>query len=134
MRNIVLKIFFLLSIASTQSFALDSESLKSIIEKSIETHEKTPATGIAISVFNDQSVLYQNGFGKKNREENLPVTTKTLFAIGSTTKAFTTLDLKLLENQHILNFSDKVQLHLPNFKLSNQSPNKQQLKIYFLTE
>ena len=117
----VFKIFFILSIASTQSFALDSESIKSIIEKSIKSHEKTPATGIAISVFNDQSVIYQNGFGKKNREENLPVSTKTLFAIGSTTKAFTALDLKLLENDHLLNFTDKVQLYLPNFKLSNQS-------------
>ena len=125
MKNIVFKIIFLLLIASTQSFALDSESLKLIIEKSIKTHEKTPATGVAVSVFNDQSVIYQSGFGKKNREENLPVSTKTLFAIGSTTKAFTTLDLKILENNNLLHFTDKVQLHLPDFKLSNQSITEQ---------
>jgi CubicO group peptidase (beta-lactamase class C family) len=47
--------------------------------------------GLAIVVVRDEQVIYAQGFGSCNLEKQLPVTTNTLFAIGSTTKAFTTI-------------------------------------------
>ena len=52
--------------------------------------------GLAIGIVLDNEVIYAEGFGLRDREQNLPVTTKTLFAIGSSTKAFTTFLMGLL--------------------------------------
>ena len=41
-------------------------------------------------------VIYAKGFGRRNVEEDLPVTSRTLFAIGSSSKAFTTFTLATL--------------------------------------
>jgi hypothetical protein len=46
--------------------------------------------GLAIAVVKDGEVAYIKGFGQRDVEQKLPVTPKTLFAIGSCTKAFTT--------------------------------------------
>lgn len=118
-------ILITICIGIQNAMALDPQSVKTIVEKSIKDHQKIENTGVSISVFTKNNILLQQGFGFKNREANQAVTAKTLFAIGSTTKAFTALDLKLLENRHVLNLSDKVQTHLPAFRLSNDMITKE---------
>src|ERR1051325_7957602 len=46
--------------------------------------------GLAVAVVHKDHIVYAKGFGFRDREKKLPVTTNTLFAIGSTTKAMTT--------------------------------------------
>src|ERR1043165_7021704 len=46
--------------------------------------------GLAVAVVLKDHIVYAKGFGFRDREKKLPVTTNTLFAIGSTTKATTT--------------------------------------------
>jgi CubicO group peptidase (beta-lactamase class C family) len=114
-------IFFLTFLVfSTRSFALDTQAVNSIIENSIKTHQTTPNTGISISVFTQNSLLTMKGYGFKDQDSKMPVTPQTLFAIGSTTKAFTALDLKILENNNQLKLTDKIQSILPYFRLSNE--------------
>src|SRR5215831_19024971 len=47
------------------------------------------AAGFAVVVVEKDKVVYEQGFGYKDYENKVPVTTNTLFAIGSCTKAFT---------------------------------------------
>lgn len=116
--NKLLAIFIFLNLTSV--FALDSQAVNSIVENAIKSHQKTKDSGVSVSVFTKNQILLMKGFGLKDRESNLPVSAKTLFAIGSTTKAFTALDIKLLENDHQLNLNDKVQSILPSFRLSSE--------------
>ena len=55
---------------------------------------KTP--GVAVAVVKDGEVILAEGFGWRNREEHLPVTAETLFAIGSCSKAFTATAMGIL--------------------------------------
>jgi CubicO group peptidase (beta-lactamase class C family) len=45
--------------------------------------------GIAVSVVSSEDVLFQEGYGLRNRAQSLPVTPQTVFSVSSSTKAFT---------------------------------------------
>ena len=45
--------------------------------------------GVAVGIVKDGKVVVSKGYGYRNVEEKLPVTEKTIMAIGSNTKSFT---------------------------------------------
>ncbi|MEL6592789.1 MAG: serine hydrolase domain-containing protein, partial [Bacteroidota bacterium] len=47
------------------------------------------AAGFAVAVVKNDEIIYSKGVGFRDVEQQLPVTENTLFAIGSSTKAFT---------------------------------------------
>jgi CubicO group peptidase (beta-lactamase class C family) len=102
----------------------DEQEINNIV-LNVLNKSKIKDSGLSLSVFTKDSVIFSKGYGYSNREEKKLVSPETLFAIGSTTKAFTALGLKLLENGHQLKLTDKVLTHLPNFKLSLDSLTKE---------
>ena len=76
-----------------------------------------PGLGVAIVVHDE--VVLSRGFGLRNVEENLPVTEKTLFAIGSTSKAFTCMDIALLAKDGKLAWDTPVREYLSGFELQD---------------
>ncbi|TKB75431.1 MAG: hypothetical protein E8D45_07505 [Nitrospira sp.] len=60
---------------------------------------KFKGVGLAIAVVRNDSIVYAKGFGPKRLGEPAPVTPQTIFAIGSTTKAFTTTALGMLVDE-----------------------------------
>src|SRR5450432_4035362 len=79
--------------------------------------------GCAIAIIQGDRVVYQKGYGLKELGKPDPLTTKTVFAIGSTTKAFTTAVLATLNDEGRLNWDDPVRKYLPEFRLSDPSAN-----------
>ena len=61
--------------------------IESFISDQVHKGLLTQDTGIAISVINSEGPIYQGTFGLRNRKENLPVSSKTIFPISSSTKA-----------------------------------------------
>jgi CubicO group peptidase (beta-lactamase class C family) len=62
--------------------------------------------GVAIGVVHKDKLVYAKGFGYRDMERKLPVTTETFFRIGSNTKAFTATLLGILAEQHQRNYLD----------------------------
>lgn len=52
--------------------------------------------GVAMAIVKGDEVIFSEGFGNRDVEKNLPVTDKTLFAIGSSSKAFTAASVGLM--------------------------------------
>lgn len=116
-------IILILSFLAQSVFALeisDKSELLKIVSETILKNQKIKNTGIGISILNKNEVILETGFGFRDQENKLPVDEHTLFAIGSTTKAFTSLGIKILENQKKLKLDDLVINHLFDFKLSNE--------------
>jgi CubicO group peptidase (beta-lactamase class C family) len=76
---------------------------------------KVPGTAIAI-VRND-SLIYAKGYGLRELGKNEPVTERTLFAIGSASKAFTAASVAMLVDEGKLRWDDAAARHLPNLQL-----------------
>jgi CubicO group peptidase (beta-lactamase class C family) len=75
--------------------------------------------GAAVAVVQDGQVLFSEGFGLRNLEQNLPVTADTLFPIASCTKAFTAMSAGLLVDEGRLEWDRPVRDYLPDFKLQD---------------
>ena len=78
--------------AGTQTTAPDLDARLAAIEKAIEEKRKEyHIPGVSLVIVKDDKVIYMKGLGLKDVERNLPVTPDTLFAIGSSSKAFTAM-------------------------------------------
>ena len=73
--------------------------------------------GLAIAVIRDGEVILAKGYGHRNVEEQLPVTSETLFAIGSNSKSFTVTVLGTLVDEGKLDWGEPVRTYLPDFRL-----------------
>ena len=60
------------------------------------------------------------GLGKRDLERDLPVTTNTLFAIGSISKSFTATGLGMLVEEKKLRWDSHVRELLPEFRLKDR--------------
>jgi CubicO group peptidase (beta-lactamase class C family) len=81
------------------------------------------AAGFAVAVVDKNKILYAKGFGYRDIEKKLPVTPNTQFAIGSCTKAFTSLLIGLLNKDGKLEYDKPVREYLPEVKFFNADMN-----------
>ena len=120
-----LRLYILLSFVSLYSFSQNlsptaaDEKLNYFLSvaDSLRMLANTPGVGIAI-VYKGE-VLFQGGIGYRDKENQLPVTPNTLFAIGSCSKAFTGVLTARLVQKKLLNWDQPVQSYLPTFSLKD---------------
>lgn len=75
--------------------------------------------GLAVAVVRDDAVVYAQGFGVREVGGADPVDEHTLFAAGSTSKAFTATAVAMLVDEGKAAWNDLVVDHLPSFRLSD---------------
>ncbi len=92
------------------------DGLGAYIEAAMEDWE---VPGLAIAVVKDDDVVYARGFGVRELGGSEPVDEHTMFAIASTTKAFTAAALGMLVDDGKLDWDDAVRRHMPAFELSD---------------
>jgi CubicO group peptidase (beta-lactamase class C family) len=78
---------------------------------------KGHGVGLAVAVVKDDSIVFAKGFGVRKLGDPTPVDTKTIFAVGSTSKAFTAAALGMLVDEGRLGWDDKVTDRMPGFQL-----------------
>ena len=73
--------------------------------------------GLALAVVQDGKVAFTKGYGQRDVEASLPVTTSTQFLICSITKSFTATGVALLHNEGRLDWTKPVRDYIPEFRL-----------------
>ena len=73
--------------------------------------------GISIALVQDGKILDVRGYGKRDLEQDLPMTGDTVMPIGSVTKSFTALLLGMLADEGKLDFDRPVRDYIPWLKL-----------------
>ncbi|HTQ66332.1 MAG TPA: serine hydrolase [Puia sp.] len=81
------------------------------------------AAGFAVAIVEKNKIIYAKGFGYRDIESKSPVTSNTLFAIGSCTKAFTASLLGMLRRDDKVDFDKPVRNYLPDLKFYNDEMN-----------
>ncbi len=102
---------------------LEAYNLSLILDKISDYLDTTMAywkvPGLAMAIVKDGEVIFAEGFGHRDIERQLPVTPATLFAIGSSTKAFTATGLGILAGEGKIDLDKPVREYLPGFRLSD---------------
>jgi len=73
--------------------------------------------GVAIAIVKDDKVVLAKGYGVRKFGDATPVNERTLFAIGSSSKAFTAASIAMLVDEGKLKWDDPVTKYLPEFEL-----------------
>jgi len=98
--------------AATTNQAL--EGLDAFIARAMQDW-KIP--GLAVAVVREGQVMFSKGYGLRDLDKKLPVTPRTLFAIGSISKSFTVTTLGILVDEGKLDWDKPVRDYLPGFRL-----------------
>ena len=108
---------FLLAAIFVQSLhaapAVDQAALDRIVNEAMSVWQ---IPGAAIVVVKDGRIIHARGYGVRELGKTDPVNADTLFAIGSTTKAFTTTAMAMLTAEGKMNWDDPVRRHLNYFR------------------
>src|SRR5437762_4081530 len=106
--------------AATQAAAPDIKARLAAIEKAIEAkRQEYHIPGASLVIVKDDHVIYMKGLGYRDFERKLPVTPDTLFAIGSSTKAFTSMLVAMAADEKRISLDDSPKKFLPYFHLQD---------------
>jgi putative ATP-binding cassette transporter len=118
---ILMTLFTILFVFHSNTFAMDgiSQNRERDIEKFISSNmKKGKIPGISVTIVKGNETVFQKGFGFSDANLRKPVTSDTLFELGSTSKAFTALGILELENKGLLNLNDLVTKYIPWLKMN----------------
>jgi CubicO group peptidase (beta-lactamase class C family) len=79
----------------------------------------TGTPGVAIAVVKDDSIVFARGYGFRQMGKPGAVDERTVFAIGSETKAFTAAALAMLVDEGLIGWDDPAARHLKGFQLAD---------------
>ncbi|MFD2201748.1 serine hydrolase [Shivajiella indica] len=122
------KFFLLLAFAffSNVSFSQIPDNWQTGLDEELsQLLEDWKVAGFTVAVVDKDKIIYANGFGYKDYEKKLPITTNTLFAIGSSSKAFTSGLLGILAEEMKLSFDDSPINYIPELRFNNDEMNNQ---------
>jgi CubicO group peptidase (beta-lactamase class C family) len=108
--------FFCISLllAPMAGFAAPPANLDSYVERAMSTFG---VPGFSLGVVEQQATTVARGYGVRRLGEAARVDERTLFAIGSNTKAFTAAALAVLVDRGQLKWDDRVVDRLPGFRM-----------------
>jgi len=76
----------------------------------------TDQPGAAVLIKKGDSIVFTKGYGVSDIYTNTPITTKTLFNLGSISKTFVAHAILILQEQGKLSVEDSLYKYFPNFK------------------
>jgi len=119
----LISVFFLLFISISvgsvgQDYNLD-KSLKGFDKYIEQVMNDWNTPGIAVGIVIHDKLAYWKGFGYRDLENKLPVTSKTLFQIASNTKLFTAVAMGMLVEEGKLAWDEPFSSYVPQIKFYN---------------
>lgn len=118
----MIRFFTVFSFLLAQAFSVSAQTVPQFITDSLDNYiesalEKWKVPGVAIAIVKDGKIILTKGYGFRDIEKKTKVDENTLFQIGSTSKAFTSATIALLENRGICTLEDPVKKWFKEFNL-----------------
>ena len=83
------------------------------VDKVFAQWDKPGSPGCALGVIKDGALIYKRGYGMASLEHNIPISSTSVFRIGSTSKQFSALSILLLVEEGKLSLDDDIRKYLP---------------------
>jgi len=89
--------------------------------------------GMGIGLIRDGKILINRGFGYRDYDHKKPVDENTIFAIGSTTKAFVSAGLAILADENTIDWNKPIKSYLPDFELHDDFAEQEMTPLDLVT-
>jgi CubicO group peptidase (beta-lactamase class C family) len=90
-----------------------AEPVAAKVDQLFAQWDKPESPGCALEVIRDGQTIYKRGYGMANLELAIPITSSSVFNVGSISKQFTAMSILMLAQQGKLSLDDKVQKYIP---------------------
>jgi len=126
---LILKILLFILIISSMSLQAQKTGLASSLDSVFENYFKPGEPGGAVLVVKDNKIIYRRGFGIADMATAAPITTTTLFNLGSISKTFVAYGILKLASEQKLSLDDNLYKYFPDF--SNKKI-AEEIRLYHL--
>jgi len=109
----VFVVLFMCLLSGWSTAQVADQQLSPQVDEVFSDFQKPGSPGCALGVFRNGQVIYAKGYGLASVELNAPISPRTVFDIGSTSKQFTAASTLLLEQQGKLSLSDDIRKYIP---------------------
>ena len=118
LRKLIFSIVQLLLIAAMVQVALaQNGSLNGFDDYVNKAMKEWEVPGMAVAIIKGDQILLAKGYGVRKIGDATPVDERTLFAIGSSSKAFTAASVAILVDEGKVKWDDPVTKYLPEFEM-----------------
>jgi CubicO group peptidase (beta-lactamase class C family) len=100
-------------------------NFEKIVQDAIKAHQPIADTGVAVAVVRDGHLVFAGGYGLRDRAAKLPVDADTCFALGSATKAFTSMAVSMEAAQGKITLDEPIIKLLTDFQLKDHTATQQ---------
>ncbi|MHA1320673.1 MAG: serine hydrolase domain-containing protein [Promethearchaeota archaeon] len=97
------------------------ENIIQEINQLFKPWDKLDSPGCVLGIIKDGKFIYKKGYGMADLEHNIPISSESVFCIGSVTKQFIAICILLLTEQNKLCLDDDIRNFLPRFPNYNQT-------------
>ena len=123
--NKIYLLFILFLIGFIPQF-LKAQNTESKIDSLYQVKNNEP--GFSIAVFKNNEIILEKQYGSANLDYNIPITSETVFDIGSIAKQFTAFAILILEKQGKLSLKEPAYKYIENLpRFKNGDPTIEQL-------
>lgn len=95
------------------TFNIKADQLTDRVDKLFAKWDKKDSPGCALAVIKDGKIIYKRGYGMADLERDVPLSSKSVFDIASTSKQFVALSILLLEEEGKLSLDDDIRKYFP---------------------
>jgi len=88
------------------------KSLTDKVDELFDKWDKVDSPGCALGIIKNGKIIYKRGYGIANLEQNIPISSTTVFSIASTSKQFTATCIALLAGQGKISLDDDIRKYL----------------------
>src|SRR5512142_163317 len=92
---------------------------RKVVEDAVQNLQPVADAGVAVAVIKDGQLAFAGGFGLRDRASGAEVDACTNFAIGSATKAFTSMAIAMYIEQNKLSFDVPLHQLFPEFQMKD---------------
>lgn len=123
----VLAVYFLLNGCSSTPVRFETDScadyecVKESISRLVRQEmAKNKVTGLSIALVDDKGLIWAQGFGYADKENNIPATPQTVYRVASISKIFTATAIMQLAEQGRINIDEPLTTYLPEFSIKTR--------------
>jgi CubicO group peptidase (beta-lactamase class C family) len=100
-------------LAISSGATADTQTQAAAIDRIFAPWSKPDSPGCAVAVMKDGRIVFEHGYGLADLDHNAPITTATVFNVGSIAKQFTGAAILMLAQDGKLSLDDPIRKYLP---------------------
>jgi CubicO group peptidase (beta-lactamase class C family) len=109
----LITILALVSVSHSAAPAAQSSAGKPEIDRIFAEWDRRDSPGCALAIYQDGRIVYERGYGMADLEHDVPISTTSVFYVGSLSKQFTAMTAALAIQQGRLQLTDSIRKFLP---------------------